>query len=144
MGHRCACHMRLPLQDKWDGSFTHVAVRIMNPLTPPLSAYEPYGPNGVRQMGGDHDGVHEDSLIGRTCVCCFVWYFQIRRLRVGLVLNIPLSVSNYFLKLIFNTWPLYISQQLDQDCPMLVPERLGRLCHGLCASLLFPDIVLPC
>lgn len=39
----------------------------MNPFTaPPPSAYEPYGPNGVRQMGGDHAGAHEDSFCARA------------------------------------------------------------------------------
>lgn len=50
----------------------------MNPYAPPpLSAYEPYGPNGVRQMGGDHGEVRKDSLMKRTCVCWFVFEFFI-------------------------------------------------------------------
>lgn len=41
------------MPDKSDTSFTHVAVRIMNLFTPtPPIVYEPYWPNGVRQMGG--------------------------------------------------------------------------------------------
>lgn len=51
--------------------------------------YEPYGLNGVRQMGGDHVGVHKESLIGRTCVCVpwFVFEFLDKRFGSGYTLH---------------------------------------------------------
>lgn len=63
----CECHTNLPLWDKGDGALPGVAVRIMNLFTSPPFAYEPYGPNGVRQMGGDHAGVYKE------CVCVHTW-----------------------------------------------------------------------
>lgn len=65
-----------------DGSLLPCGWENNEPLQLPPSAYEPYGPNGVRQMGGDHAGVHKGQLvcmcvhmIGRTCVCWFVFEF---------------------------------------------------------------------
>lgn len=65
--------MNLPLRDKGDGSATPCGCGNNEPpLLPHISAYEPYGPNGVRQMGGDQAGVHEDSLIAHACAGLFL------------------------------------------------------------------------
>lgn len=53
--------------NKGDGPFSPCGCENNEPpLLPHISAYEPYGPNGVRQMGGDRAGVREDSLIARV------------------------------------------------------------------------------
>lgn len=96
------------------------------PFTPPFSACEPYGPNGVRQMGGDHAGVHKDSLCVRACTSSdahVVSWFVFRFLDLDMLLDVSFSAgASFFVNL--KLCPFSVSHQLD---PGRSPDTL-RLC----------------